>query len=181
MKYVAFLRGINVGGKNIIKMTDLKNVVDECGFCNVSTYIQSGNIIFESEGCSIKDVSEKLEACLLKYFAYDSCVVIRNQQQMEEVISAIPDDWEKRDNLRCYIAFIKEPISENDVLNEVELKEGIDFVKTGLGVLYLSTLLTGLTRSRLTKLVSKPIYKKITIRNYKTVQKIVSIMTSRNS
>ena len=63
-KYIALLRGINVGGKNIIKMTDLKTAFEGCGFQNVSTYINSGNILFDSElnESSIKTTCENLIA-----------------------------------------------------------------------------------------------------------------------
>jgi uncharacterized protein (DUF1697 family) len=181
MKYVALLRGINVGGKNIIKMAELKKAVEECGFSDVRTYIQSGNIIYESGENNKEKVSNKLEACLLRHFTYDLHVVIRNEEQMKKIISDIPCDWGKCKDLRCYIAFIREPVSEQDVLCEVELKEGIDSIKTGHGVLYMSTLLTGLTQSRFTRLISKKIYKDITIRNYSTVKNLVSLMASSNS
>jgi uncharacterized protein (DUF1697 family) len=176
MKYVALLRGINVGGNNIIKMTDLKKAVEELGFKNVQTFIQSGNVIFESDNKNRREITAKLEASLQNIFAYDSRVVVRDYEQFKKIISEIPADWEKRRDLRCYIAFIREPKSSQDVAKEINLKEGIDFIKQGQGIVYMSTLLSGITRSSLTKLVSKEIYKDITIRNYNTVRKLMALM-----
>jgi uncharacterized protein (DUF1697 family) len=176
MRYVALLRSINVGGNNIIKMSDLKTAVAECGFQNVQTFIQSGNVIFESDNKDREEIVAKLEACLLKVFAYDSRAVVKDYAQFKRIISEAPADWEQRTDLRCYIAFIKEPKSSQDVAREIESKEGVDSFKQGQGVIYMSTLLSGITKSRFTKLVSKEIYKYITIRNYSTVRKLMALM-----
>ena len=81
----------------------------------------------------------------------------------------------KKNDLRCYIAFVREPITSNDVLKEIETKESVDFVKAGQAVVYMSTKLAGLTKSRFTKLAGKKISKDITIRNYTTVQKLLAL------
>ncbi len=60
-RYIALLRGINVGGKRIIKMDDLKTVLSSIGLKNIITYIQSGNIIFDYPKCNIQVLEEKME------------------------------------------------------------------------------------------------------------------------
>jgi uncharacterized protein (DUF1697 family) len=177
-KFVAFLRGINVGGKNIIKMTDLKKTVEKCGFTNVSTFIQSGNVIFESGETSIQKVTQILEQSLSKAFNYQSRIVLVSDNRLKQVLSEVPDNWKNNNNLRCYIAFIKEPVTPSDVLAEVKLKDGIDSVKVGKGVLYMSTILSGITKSGFTKLIGSKVYQDITIRNYSTVYKILIHMVS---
>jgi uncharacterized protein (DUF1697 family) len=181
MKYVALLRGINVGGNNIIKMTDLKSVVQKCGFTNVTTYIQSGNILFEADTQNRKEIIETLESCLEKNFSYNARVVLKNYEQLKKVVDEAPPDWNKRTDLRCYVAFINERVPVMEVLGEVELREGVDSIKTGVHILYMSTLLSGLTRSRFTKLINKKTYKEITIRNYNTVLKLFELMGNLNS
>jgi uncharacterized protein (DUF1697 family) len=176
MRYVALLRGINVGGNSIIKMVDLKSAVEKSGFKNVKTFIQSGNVIFESDEKNPSDITDRLEDTLLKTFQINSQVILRSHAQLKKVVAEVPSDWGKRNDLRRYIAFIREPTTARDVMGEVELKEGVDFVKPGEGVIYLSTLLSGLTRSRFTKLISKKVYRDITIRNYTTVQKLLALM-----
>jgi uncharacterized protein (DUF1697 family) len=174
-KYISFLRGINVGGKNIIKMTTLKEVVEKCGFRNVSTFIQSGNVIFEAEG-NIKKITNRLETVISKAFNYQSRIVLVSHDQLRRVLSEVPNKWKNHDDLRCYIAFIKEPVTAEAVLAEVKLKEGIDSAKVGKGVLYMSTLLSGVKKSGFTNLIGKKVYKYITIRNYNTAQKILERM-----
>jgi uncharacterized protein (DUF1697 family) len=176
MKYLALLRGINVGGKNIIKMTDLKKSAEKCIFSSVRTYIQSGNILFESEENNTSKIVEKLEIQLLNDYAYNSRIVVKSFEQLKTVIAGVPSDWDKRKDLRCYIAFIGKTVPITGVLREFELQEGIDFIQAGEGVLYMSTLLSGLTRSRLSKIITKEIYKDITIRNYNTARKLLELM-----
>ena len=176
MKYIALLRGINVGGNAIIKMTDLKKEVEDSGFTHVSTYIQSGNIVFESDQKEIDKITTRLAEALLKKFQFNSGIVVKTHEQLKKIISEVPADWKKRDDLRCYLAFIREPVSAQDVMREIKLKEGVDFAKAGDGVVYLSTLLSGLTKSGFTKLVGTKIYKDITIRNYNTAQKLFAMM-----
>ena len=178
MKYVALLRGINVGGNMIIKMSDLKAAVENLGFTNVRTYIQSGNIIFESNEKDSCVVAAKLENGLMKSLNYNSRIIVRTYQQLKTTLTNVPADWKKRQDMRCYIAFTKEPTTAEDVMGELELKEGVDSAKAGEGVVYMSTLLSGLTKSGFTKLINKKVYKDITIRNYNTCQKLLALMES---
>ena len=176
MRYVALLRGINVGGKGIIKMTELKAAMANCGFANVKTYIQSGNVIFESDEEKTSNIASRMERCILKAFKIDSQTIVITYDQIKKVVSEVPPDWDQRNDLRRYIAFIREPVTPLEVLKQIRLKEGVDFAKAGEGVVYMTTLLSGLTKSGFAKLVSTKVYKDITIRNYSTVQKLLTLM-----
>ena len=176
MKYVALLRGVNVGGNTMIKMTDLKVSFEKGGFTNIITYINSGNVLFDSEKSDGLQIRTHLEEVLSKTFHYDLRLVVRSYSQLQEVVASIPEEWKQQHDLRCYIAFVREPVSTMDVLKEVELKEEVDSIKIGRQVLYMSTKLGGLTKSGFTKLAGKKIYRDITIRNYTTVQKLFLLM-----
>jgi uncharacterized protein (DUF1697 family) len=175
MKYVALLRGINVGGNNIIKMADLKLCLEKAGLKNVVTYIQSGNVIFESSE-NVDKLEDKLEKILSKEFNYKSVLTIRSHSQIKKVLKDAPADWEKRADIRCYLAFVKKPTTSKDVAKEINPKENIDFIEISNGVVYMTTLISALTKSRLNQMPSKSFYKNITIRNYNTVQKIAALM-----
>jgi uncharacterized protein (DUF1697 family) len=175
-KDIAFLRGINVGGKNIIKMVDLKGAFERCGMENVSTFIQSGNVIFETEKKSIHEIVAVLEETLSKSFNYQSRIVVLSQSQLKRVVAESPLLWEKNVDARCYIAFVKEPFTPQDILKEITLKEGVDSVEIGKGVLYMTTLFSGITKSGFSKLIGTSVYKQITIRNYNTARKILARM-----
>ncbi len=179
MKYVALLRGINVGGNNTIKMEQLRACFEASGFEQVMTYIQSGNVIFESEDENRERLIREIEESLSQTFNYLARIVLRSSAEIQKVVSDVPDDWSTRTDLRCNIAFIKEPITVHEAWQEIVPKEGIDVVTVGHGVLYLSTLVSGLTTSALRKLVSKKIYQDMTIRNYTTTQKLLTLMEQK--
>ena len=174
MKYVAFLRGINVGGNSLIKMSALKEAVERAGFENVATYIASGNVIFESD-MPADTIRDRLEKNLSKVFKLNLKIVLRSQTQLKKALAEVPEVWGK-EKLRCYMAFVREPIAAEDVLKEIQLKEEVDSVKVGPGVVYMTTKLEGITKSGFTKLAGKKIYKEITIRTYNTAQKIFELM-----
>lgn len=176
MKYAVLLRGINVGKSISIKMADLRYAVEDAGFTNVKTYIQSGNVVFESPEEDMLKIESALQYTLHNAFNFNSGLVVLTREQLEKVLIEVPEDWHTRDDLRCYIAFIKRPVTVKDVMRDIELKEGVDSVKEGEDVIYMSSLLSGLTRSRFTKLISSAVYKNITIRNYATTQKILDLM-----
>jgi uncharacterized protein (DUF1697 family) len=175
MKYVALLRGINVGGNSLIKMSELKFAFEQSGCMNVLTYINSGNVIFESDKKGEK-LTEILEKDLPKTFDMNLRLVILSEKEMEEVIANIPDEWKKEIDLRKYVAFVKDPVQPNEAIKEFDIKEGIDSVKEGKHVIYMSTKLEGITKSKFSKLAGKKIYKDITIRNFNTVEKITGII-----
>src|SRR5688572_9546175 len=91
-RYVALLRGINVGGKNLIKMTALKACFEDGGLREVATYIQSGNVVFTSAG-SAATLTLEIEAMLAKAFTYDASVVLRTRKQMQTVVSGAPEGF----------------------------------------------------------------------------------------
>jgi len=89
MKYVAFFRGLNVGGKNIVKMADLRRLFTGLGFLDVQTYIQSGNVVFtsETEQCLLIPA---IEQAFEKQFGFSSAVVIRSGDEIKNIIGSLP-------------------------------------------------------------------------------------------
>lgn len=178
MKFIAFLRGINVGGNSLIKMADLKSAFEKLGFTNILTYINSGNVIFDSNLTDQSKIAQHLESGLSKQFNLDLRVVVVSKSELDQIIKEAPTDWKKRTDIRCYLTFVRPPATPSQVLKEVNPKEDIDFIKEGPGVVYMTTLLSGITKSGFSKLAAKPIYQDITIRNYNTAIKIQKILVN---
>jgi uncharacterized protein (DUF1697 family) len=168
------LRGINVGGKGTVKMSELKDALQNSGFEHVSTYINSGNVLFESDETNSEKLSIEIEHVLEKYFFAIKTVVV-SVNELEEILKHVPENWE-HDDLRKYIAFIKAPSTPDDVIKEFQPKEGIDTAVAGKRVVYMSTTMSGLTKSNYPKLITKNVYKNMTIRNYNTAQKLFTLM-----
>jgi len=87
--YIALLRGINVGGKNIVKMAELKKLFENLGFTDVKTYIQSGNVVFDAPPDPAK-VTEKIRAGFKSAFGFDSAVILRTRDDVVDIISKLP-------------------------------------------------------------------------------------------
>jgi uncharacterized protein (DUF1697 family) len=177
VQYLVLLRGINVGGNNIIKMADLKSCFESAGFKEVRTYIQSGNIIFVSpEKIRIKLV-EKIEKMLSDIFKYNAKVVLVTDKELKNVVNDAPPDFGKDpEKFRYDVIFLKEPLTAEDAMKNVRVKEGVDQAYQGNNVLYFSRLAAKAAQSYLGKITGMPEYKNMTIRNWNTTAKLLAMM-----
>lgn len=174
-KYVTLLRGINVGGNNIIKMVDLRACFEAHGYLGVRTYIQSGNVIFEAK--KAKDLEARIESMLRERFDYEACVVLRTEAELAAAVERAPPGFgEEPSKYRYDVIFLKAPLTAKAALASVAAKEGVDRAWPGPGVLYFSRLVIKASSSRLSKIVSSPIYPRITIRNWNTTSKLLALM-----
>jgi len=112
MQYVAFLRGINVGGKNKIKMETLREVFAALGFTNVKTYINSGNVIFETDETDDKKLAEKLETAIEKEFSLKIKVMVRTVSEIEEIVKNNPFAGQFEDDKDLHVFFLDEELPE---------------------------------------------------------------------
>jgi uncharacterized protein (DUF1697 family) len=175
--YVALLRGINVGGKNLIKMPALKACFEENGFEDVATYIQSGNVLFASSETKTAALTDRIEAMLAESFDYIPTVVVRSRKQMRAIVDGAPKGFGSRPaDYRYDVIFLKEPLTASKGLKEVPTNPAVDTANAGTGVLYFSRLTAKATASRLGKIISSPIYPSVTIRNWNTTTKLLSLM-----
>jgi len=166
--YVALLRGINVGGKNLIKMPALKACLEAGGFEDVVTHIQSGNVLFRAAG-SGSALAGRIEEMLSKTFDYRASVVLRSHTQMIAIVEGAPDGFGANPAAYRYdVIFLKEPLTARAALKKVPTKQDVDEAYAGRGVLYFSRLISRAAQSHLSRVVSMPIYQSMTIRNWNT-------------
>ncbi len=178
--YAALLRGINVGGKNRIKMPALKAAFEEVGFDDVATYIQSGNVLFTASGIRAAELARRVETMLAETFDYEPTVVVRSQRQMRAIVDGAPKGFGGQPaRYRYDVIFLKEPLSAKAALQSVPTRPGVDMAHAGPGALYFSRLTAKASQSRLSKIVSSPIYPSVTIRNWNTTTKLLSLMDAR--
>lgn len=176
-QYVALLRGINVGGKNLIKMAELKACFETLGFKNVSTYIQSGNVVFSTTRSDRAKLTSLVEEALSKTFNYRSRAVVRSYKQMKEIVGRSPKDFGSDPTAYRYdVIFLKEPLTAARAMESVTTKEGVDQAFAGNGVLYFTRLISKATQSHLTRIITLPVYQSMTIRNWHTTTKILKMM-----
>jgi uncharacterized protein (DUF1697 family) len=175
--YVALLRGINVGGKNLIRMPALKACFEENGFEDVATYIQSGNVLFASSQTRNAALTDRIEAMLAEAFDYVPTVVVRSRKQMQAIVDGAPKGFGSQPaKYRYDVIFLKEPLAAKAAVKSVPTNPAVDTAHAGTGVLYFSRLTARATQSRLNKIISSPIYPNVTIRNWSTTTKLLSLM-----
>ncbi|WKZ29975.1 MAG: DUF1697 domain-containing protein [Candidatus Dojkabacteria bacterium] len=176
IRYIALLRGINVGGNNIIKMADLKACFESMKFANVVTYIQSGNVLFDSLEEDKETLVGLIEKTLSTQFNYSSKIVLITADHLRETVSDAPSGFGQNfEEYKYDVLFLKEPLVAKEALGSLKLRDGVDNAYAGNGVLYFSRRIKDLTKSYLSKVILLPIYKNMTIRNWNTTTKLLSL------
>jgi len=174
--FVALLRGVNVGGNNMISMSSLKKSFENMGFTGVVTYINSGNIIFKSKEADARKLEVKLEQMLSREYQLDSKVVLRSVSEMGQLVQSIPRNWGGDSSWRYNVIFLRHTIDSEKILAEIEVKKDIEEVVYRPGTLLWSAQISELTRTNMLKLSSRKMYQDMTIRNLNTTRKVFELM-----
>ena len=105
--FISMLRGINVSGHNKISMADLKNLYESLGFQNVVTYVQSGNVVFDSDKQDASKLSALIESQIKKSFDLSVSVLLRDKNDLQRIISGNPFVKRKKDPIKLYVTFLQ--------------------------------------------------------------------------
>ena len=174
MRYLALLRGINVGGRNAVAMADLRAAFEEAGHAAVRTYIQSGNVLFEAGGRVGEDA---VEAVLERRFGIPLVVVLRTERQLRAVVAGAPDGFGQRpDEFHSDVVFLKAPLTSPQAMRVLERRDGVDSAWPGRGVVYFQRLSARRTASRMGRVVARPEYQRMTIRSWRTTTKLLDLL-----
>lgn len=122
MKYVALLRGINAGKNRRIDMKELKLIFESIGCENVSTYINSGNVIFESNLDKI-DIQDKIELVLNEKFEFNVPTLVKTKQELEKIADLIPEDWANDSAQKTDVAFLFSEVDYPEIIDELPVKK----------------------------------------------------------
>jgi uncharacterized protein (DUF1697 family) len=111
-RYFAFLRGINVSGQKLIKMTELAKIFTDAGCSHVKTFIQSGNVVFDSSETDLKIVEMNLDLALTKSLGYRVEVFLRTAEEMKQMTAMNPfQTIDESTNVKMYVTFTGQPVS----------------------------------------------------------------------
>lgn len=175
-RFLALLRGINVGGKNIIAKDDLRQCFEDLGFTNVRTYIQSGNVFFRSDEASVKELTTAVEAGLSDRFSYEAQAVIVPHRKYKSAVAAAPDAWGTDDKQKHNAMFTLSSTTPQKVMAQLSIpKTDIETVTTGPGVIFWSASKSHLTKTAMLKLAREAVYQQMTVRNHNTVFKLLEL------
>jgi uncharacterized protein (DUF1697 family) len=167
-KQIAFLRGINVGNIRI-KMPDLKMTFESLGFQQVKTYLQTGNVVFETDK-SLEEVKPVLEKALSETFHYEAFVQLYNFDILKEIVDNYPH--ERGENHHAYIIFIDNEIIFEELKSLVHSSE--EPISLGNQVIYWKVVKGESLDTPFYKILAKAKYKKnTTVRNINTLEKMI--------
>lgn len=175
-RYVALLRGINVGGHRPVPMTDLRRVVEGIGHADVVTYIQSGNVVFSSAEGDARKVADELETALLDAFGFAVEVVVRSADEMADIVAANPFVARRAHTKDLYVAFARDPIRGAP---DVDRTYEPDEFCVAPFVVYMHTP-AGYGRTKLSATVLQRVAgSSVTARNWHTVTKLADLAAGR--
>ena len=175
VQYLALLRGINVGGKNLIKMADLRETLEGLGLDDVETYIASGNVLFRAPRQKREALAVRIEKALTTRFKTDLKGVLLTEAQLRAVVEGAPRGFGASSD-RCDVIFLRKPTAVKRTFALLEPKEGVDRAWAGKGAIYFSRLAARASSSRLSKFAARPEYKEVTVRSWSTTKKLLELI-----
>lgn len=176
-RFVALLRGINVGGNNAVPMADLRASIEDLGAMDVRTYIQSGNVLFDGGRTGAGTWIKRMERALGERFGYDARVTLRSHAELRAIVGDAPSGFgSDPDRYRSDVIFLLGPSTAPQALAQMRAREGVDTMTAGDGVIYVERLVARATQSYLSKVVGTPIYREMTIRNWRTTTTLLRLL-----
>ena len=175
--HVALIRGINVGGNNIVPMAALRDALETAGFEGVRTYIQSGNVLLRAPRRSESAVAADVEAVLEADFGVTTVVVVISADTLRHAVDDAPAGFGSEPEIYHYdVAFLDTKITSADAFSAFGIREGVDAAWAGEGAVYFRRLSAERVRSKMSKVVGTPPYKHMTIRNWRTTTRLVAML-----
>lgn len=174
--YIALLRGINVGGHKVIKMAELKRVFESIGLKQVKTYIQSGNIVFESEE-DINFLKDRIQTEIKNEFDFDVPVMLRTHDEFINIIKQCPYEVHSLlEGESVHVAFLANVLSEEESSQLLIFKSELEDCYIDEKVVYLF-FKNSIRNSKLMNQFQK-LHTPATVRNWRTVNKLKAIVES---
>jgi uncharacterized protein (DUF1697 family) len=176
MRYIALLRGINVGGQRIIKMVDLKDTFEASGFDNVKTYIQSGNVIFDYKPIDTKELANQIQKKISQTFGFSVKAIVRTEDKFERIINNNPFINEPNINIdKLHVTFLLDiPRLSQVSVSDIKKEETEKFLIVSQEIyLYLPN---GYGNSKLNNtMFERKFNTTATTRNWKTINKLLEL------
>jgi uncharacterized protein (DUF1697 family) len=174
--FVALLRGVNVGGKNMIAMNSLKASFEKLRLREVSTYINSGNVLFKTAEADARKLETKLETMLARDHQLNCRVVVRSFREMARLVESLPTTWNDDRRWRYNVVFLRHTIDSEHLVRDLQAKPDIEEILYRPGALLWSAQVRHITRTAMLKLSGQRIYQDMTVRNLNTTRKLHQLM-----
>ena len=159
-----------------MEMARLKVTFETAGMKDVTTYINSGNVVFSDKRRKPATITKTLEKAIETDFGLAIKVLIRDLPSIKKILKALPDSWTNDSEMRCDVFFLWESFDKKDVLNELKWKPEIEDLVYVTGAVIWRIDRTDVNRSRLQKMIGTDLYRGMTIRNCNTVRRLAQLM-----
>ena len=169
MRYIALLRGVNAGVNRRVEMKRLKALFETMGYSQISTYINSGNVIFESDE-GRERIRKKIEVSLVEEFGFEIPTLIKTEQEMKKIADAIPSGWRNDAAQRTDVAYLFPEADSKKTVDELPVNRKYVDVRYVKGAVYWNMDRKNYSRSRLNKIIGHRLYQLMTMRNVNTAR-----------
>jgi uncharacterized protein (DUF1697 family) len=174
--FVALLRGINVGGNNIVSMAALKASFEELGFDDVATYINSGNVLFRSKTTDPRALEQKIDTMLARDYGLKPKTVVRSLADMESLVKRLEKAWKPHPEWKCNVMFLRHTLDGEQLVADAAVKRDIERVVCCPGTLIWSARIRDMPRTAMMKVATSRHCQDMTIRNVNTTMKVLALM-----
>jgi uncharacterized protein (DUF1697 family) len=174
VKYVALLRGVNVGKSARVPMKDLKALLEGLGLGDVVTYLNSGNAVFSST-MSTPDLTRLVEDELERAFGAKIPTLIKTSAEMIAIADSIPGEWGSGEGEQTYVAFLFSDVDEPGLVSELPVRAEFLNIFYTPGAIVWNIKRENYNRSHITKIVGHTSYARMTTRNLNTARKLAAL------
>lgn len=175
MRFVALLRGINVGTSVRVNMKELKALFEASGFGNVSTYINSGNVLFDSER-EKGEIAAEINGMLAAGYGQEIRTLVLEKARVVRIAEAIPEGWTNDDSQKTDVAYLFDEFNTAGIVDALPIRK--EFVRLIYvdGALIWNVSRDDYGKSQLNKVIGHKMYKGMTVRNVNTARYLATAL-----
>lgn len=179
MRYVALLRGINVGGNHPVPKVEFQKVLEGLGFHDVLIYINSGNAVFTSDH---PPKASEVQIALEKHFGFEIPTLILSKEKILKIAAAIPKDWTNdspkpdKSGQKSDVLYLFDTVNSPEILEKLAYRPDIETMIYIDGAVLANVSRKNQTRYSIQKVVGTPLYRQMTIRNITTAKKLAELV-----
>jgi uncharacterized protein (DUF1697 family) len=173
-KYIALFRGINAGTLRRVEMETLRQLFERLGYTQVSSYLNSGNILFDA-GQDAAEIRRKVETSLSEKLGFEIPTLIKSDMELQSIVNAIPATWQNDSMQRTDVAFLFPEIDTEKILSDLPVKRDFINLRYVPGAVIWNLDRKNLNKSRLSKIISHPHYQLMTVRNVNTARYLAGV------
>jgi uncharacterized protein (DUF1697 family) len=177
MQYVALLRGINVGKSVQVPMKRLKSLLESFGYANVNTYLNSGNVIFDSTE-NRPNVIRTIESSLKNEFGQLIPTLVKTAEEIISIKNSIPAEWENDQTQQTYIAYLFNDIAKPELIDELPIKRQYMEIFYAHEAIIWNIKRKNYNKSQITKIANHSAYERMTTRNVNTARKLAELCSN---